>query len=737
VAGGLKRSGPRRRQVLAACLAASGLPRGATAEVVPTGWSLHSDAARYDIAVRDNGVVCHLYAPGMPAAAWPPPSDAPDDAMVALAPASRPPASQSPASQSPASQSIASQPMASQPIAWRLVSWHQPDAAGLVLGLRGATLPIEAEVAFALDAPTGLVRRSTRLRHDGTGPPLDIGATLAFLLVLHEPIERVLYLSGDWAAETQVQREHASDEPLSLESRSGQTGFGGQPYIALRAATATYVCQLFWSGNWRLQMLPNAGAVVLRGGLNPWGFRHRLRPGGELQLPDMVFGRVIGGVNQATQCLHFWRRARRPDPGQPIPVQFNSWYPYFGEPSAEAMLRLIPLARELGCEAFVVDAGWHRTDDDDSALDWELRTGDWRVSRSRFPNGLGEIGAACQAAGMRFGLWFEPEVIAPLSAVRREHPEWLHHINGEPPADDARAILNLGVPAAWQHAFDRVTRVLRFAGVGWMKWDFNGELGAGGWAPGLPDTLTDADPLVAHYLALYRLQDAIRAAFPELLLEMCASGGGRMDGAILSHAHVNWISDQPGPLRKLAIHFGSLLAHPPEVCNDWLVEWPPGNVPGYDAEPPGLEDRGDLLFRLHVAMLGSFGISARVDRWPDADHAIAAAQVALYKQRLRPIIRHGTQFLLTHSPPVDGAGNWAAVWYWRAEHSEGVLFVFRLAGSQPERRFALPGPAPGRSYRVSWQDGGTMLLIGAALLEGVTARIDTMFRSELCLVQAA
>ena len=103
-----------------------------------------------------------------------------------------------------------------------------------------------------------------------------------------------------------------------------------------------------------------------------------------------------------------------------------------------------------------------------------------------------------------------------------------------------------------------------------MKWDFNADLGAGGWAPGLPETLTEQDPLVAHYDGLYRLQDAIRRWFPDLILEMCASGGGRMDGELLSHAHVNWVSDQPGPLRKLAIHFGTQLAHPAVVCNDWL-----------------------------------------------------------------------------------------------------------------------------------------------------------------------
>jgi len=419
-------------------------------------------------------------------------------------------------------------------------------------------------------------------------------------------------------------------------------------------------------------------------------------------LPSVLFGRFDSDLNSATQRLHDYRRRHRPDPDQPIPVQFNSWYPYLGEPNAAAMLDMVPFAARLGCEAFVVDAGWFRTDEDDSDAPWTSRTGDWHTSRLRFPNGMREISARCRDEGMRFGLWFEPEVIGPLSAIRREHPEWLHQIDGEPPLANERAILNLGVPAARQHAFERVTRILSRVGVDWMKWDFNADLGAGGWAPGLPKALTDQDPLVAHYEGVYRLQDAIRRWFPDLVLEMCASGGGRMDGELLSHAHVNWVSDQPGPLHKLAIHFGTQLAHPAVVCNDWLIEWPPGKIAGYDDEDTlGLDERGDLPFRLRIAMLGSFGISAPIDRWPEADLVTAAEHIALYRNKLRSIIHHGDQYLLTPPPPADGNGAWAAIWYVTKDGSEGVLFAFRLASANASATFPLAGLLREKHYRVS------------------------------------
>ncbi len=704
----------RRRDFLAggataaAALASPAFSAGSGEAVAAQAWTLGAAPNRYVIRLQGAALTGDCHGPdadvGLP--------DAPADAAMVVVGPRR------------------------QPVTWSVATSHQPDPLTLRIALTAVEHPLIADIVFAIDAATGLLSRTTMLRHLGVGPAVDIIATLGFWYRIHQPVDRMVYLAGEWAHETQVQRGQG-DVPLVLESRAGKTGFEFQPYVALRAGATTWLCQVFWSGNWSLQVVPGDGGAVLSGGLNNWQFRHRLSPGGQLRLPTVLFGRFDGDLDAATRHLHDYRRARRPDPDRPIPVQFNSWYPYFGEPTSDAMLAFVPVAKRLGCEAFVVDAGWYRTDEGESAEGWRARTGDWRTSRMRFPNGLREVSAACREQGMRFGLWFEPEVIGSLSAIRREHPEWLHHLNGRPPAEDERGILNLGIPAARRHVFERITRILSTVGVDWMKWDFNEDLHAGGWAPGLPAVLTDQDPLVAHYEGLYRLQDAIRRWFPDLILEMCASGGGRMDGEILAHAHVNWISDQPGALRKLAIHFGSQLAHPAVECNDWLVEWPPGSIAGYDEEDAdGLDERGDLPFRLRVAMLGSFGISARADQWPEADFAIATAHIALYRKKLRAIIHHGDQYLLTRSPAVDGSGDWAAIWYVAKDGLHGVLFAFRLGGAEASRSFPLPGLVAGLRYRVSRFSGAVTETMADMLMAGMTVAVPGQFQSELCVVEA-
>lgn len=387
-------------------------------------------------------------------------------------------------------------------------------------------------------------------------------------------------------------------------------------------------------------------------------------------------------------------------------------------------------AADLGCEVFVLDAGWYTTEVEQAGERWWARAGDWIVNPHWFPNGIEELSDYCHLHGLDFGIWFEPEAVGASAVVRREHPEWLHAIGGRPTPPDQRAILNLGVPEARAFIRERILRVLRATRAEWMKWDFNTDLRQGGWVPGLPAELTHQDPLIAHYRGLYQLQREIRDAIPNLTLEMCAGGGGRFDPAIMANAHVNWMSDQTNPLMNLAIHFGSQLAHCAFECNDWLVEWPPHSPIGAQSDP-----RGDLAFRARVAMLGSFGISAPVERWTEEEKSIVRTHVAWYKQIIQPIVLNGDQYFLTEPPPLDGNGDWAAVWYAAKNGERGVLFAFRLAGVDAHCLLPLPGLNREARYRLRAPEGWTAEYAGAELADGLVVDLDDFFRSALIYVE--
>jgi alpha-galactosidase len=618
-------------------------------------------------------------------------------------------------------------------VSWSCYEWAQADPTTFAITLQGKEVPLRAELRFTVDEESGVLRRRTLLQHTGDGASIDISQAGGMTALLPADIREVVHLAGRWGAEAQVQRMMLPQTALLLESRSGKSGFEFSPYVALLSSQHTYFAQLCWSGNWQYYIRRQpSGRVVLAGGLNSWGFMHKLGAGDTLALPDMLLGCVAGGLDEATQRLHRYRRKGRGE--RLIPVQFNSWFPYQGEPTVEAMKRYAEAARDLGCEIFVLDAGWYTTEQENPGEGWWLRTGDWVVDRKLFPGGLEELSAHCREVGIDFGVWVEPEAIGPSAAIRRTHPEWLHAIGGRTTPAGERAILNLGVPQARMWIRDHILSLVQSTQARWLKWDFNTDLHQGGWADGLPEELTRQDPLVAHYQGLYLLQEELTEGHPDMILEMCSSGGGRFDAGILSHAQTYWISDQTHPLMKLAIHFGSQLAHPPEQCNDWLVEWPPHEGQHDPLRSPG-GDVGDLPFRIRVAMLGSFGISAPVERWSSEDIAVVKKHVAWYKEVVRPTMQSGRQYLLTEASPLDGNGDWAAIWYARPEGTGGMLFAFRLANGEPEQSFALPRLEANGDYRLRSPDGWSSVAKGEILAAGLAVQAESPFRSVLLSIE--
>lgn len=675
-------------------------------------WVLEWNAAQLHLHLADSLLVNDYFGPAQRSSAAPysspyrdPLFDTRTEAFIELAPGSR-------------------------PVAWELQNWTQPDENTFEIRLHGKNHPLTAALAFAADPHTGLMRRKTLLTHSGNGKALDIGSAVSFAATLPAEVQDVVYLTGAWSMETLTRRERIGNTPFLLESRAGKTGYEFAPYLAVTAPEYTCVFEIAWSGNWQMHLRRHAsGQVIVSGGLNDWGLRHTLRPGEALHLPDALLLCVPGDLNHATQQLHDYRRASRPQ--HRVPVHFNTWYRYFDKFTLDDLKQAADEAAALDCEAFVVDAGWFTGES--GSGHWYDTVGDWAVNRERFPSGIEELAEYVRAKGLDFGIWFEPESVSVGSWIHRHHPEWLHTLDGAtlPPYTPNRAIINLGIPAAREWIREKILSILRLTSAAWMKWDFNINLLQGGWTSGLPDDLTHRDPLIAHVNGVYQLQDEIRAAMPsDFTLEMCAGGGGRFDPAIMSHAHVTWLSDEVRALRHLAMRFGSHLAHPAVECNGWLVDWPP-----HYGAPDSIDTRGDLAFRTRAAMLGSFGISAPVSRWNGTEIALVRDHVRLYRDFIRPLIESGNQYLLTDAPPFDGNGDWAAVWHAAKDGSRGVLFAFRLAGSGSQRVFALPGLEAGARYRVHTFEGWESTYTGAELTAGLNVSAPDTFTSALVTVE--
>lgn len=611
---------------------------------------------------------------------------------------------------------------------WSLAGWETPEPDVILIRLQARQQPLTAVSEWRLDPETDVLSHSLTLRNDGGQNPVTVCEVSSLSICLPDT-RQLTYLSGQWVRETQA-IDVSGRTPLLLESRSGKTGFEFAPYLAVHGTGYTAVVTLAWSGNWFLHTLPVLNDTVhVSAGVNPWHLAHELPAGRDLRLPTATIAITDGDLNGATQLLHRHRRRRlsRRRYRRPVPVQFNSWYPYQTRPDITAMTALAEEAAELGCEVFVQDAGWYTNEGASPTESWWQRTGDWLTDLERFPKGVSELSSFVHERGMLFGIWFEPEAISRGSATYRDHPQWTHPTESAGPG---RAILDLGNRAALEWISDRLLRVLSDVDADWMKWDLNLNLVIEQQA----QQLNGPDPVVAHTLGVYALQERLLRNRPELFLEMCAGGGGRFDDAIMDQAATQWMSDQTQALPNLSIHFGSQLAHLPEECNDWLVDWPPHDS---TCGLTSVDARGDLDLRAHVAMLGSFGISAPVGRWSEADKRRCTQHVAWYKDNIRPLFAGCDQYLLTDQPGLDGAGGWGAVWYVADDGAAGHLTTVRLSEGPPSQGFPLHGLDSDRLYEVSTPDCVVGRYSGRELGEtGMDVLLEQPFTSQVFGVRA-
>ena len=370
-------------------------------------------------------------------------------------------------------------------------------------------------------------------------------------------------------------------------------------------------------------------------------------------------------------------------------------------------------AAQLGIEAFVLDSGWY------NKKDWSRELGDYQVNREKFPNGLEELSRYVRAKGMKFGLWVEIENAGAGSRLAQEHPDWFLAYNGAPILKDQRHQLNFARAEVRQWATATVERLIRDYNLGWLKIDYNIDVGYRFDPPGGPRT---ADVLYDHVRAYYGWLDELRAAHPGLLVENCSSGALRFDLGIIAHAHTTWLSDVVNPFPSAQLGYGCTVEFAPEICNHWMVgDDDQGHVD--PAKPPGW---WDFLFR--IPMNGQFGISSRVMDWGPEARARAAANIALYK-RLREVIAGADVYHLTPQPAHNDPRGWMAIQYVAPDSRRSVLIAYRLGDSSAGQTFKLRGLTEKR-YRVT-VDGRPQGSYPASELagQGLPLKLDAEWRA--------
>ena len=563
------------------------------------------------------------------------------------------------------------------------VEWVAPGSA-LVLHLADPVAQITLRLAITLDPASDVLTLQSTLTNTGTDV-LDVQWLAAGTLPLPGRCDSVRSFAGQHMHEFMAMTDPLTRSLWRRENRRGRTTQDCFPGAVVTTPGATgdaglvYGAHLAWSGNSQQTIEWLADAQY------QWQFGEwlapgevRLAPGAQLQSPQLLASCSTQGLDGLAANFHAALRQRITWPGgamRPRPVHLNTWEGFYFDLEPTKVMELADAAAAVGVERFVVDDGWfHGRHHDRAAL------GDWWPDAGKFPDGLGPLVAHVNRLGMEFGLWVEPEMVNPDSNLFRTRPDWALQLQGRPLITARnQLVLDIARPAASDYLFDKISALLAAHPIGYLKWDLNRDLTTAGLADGTAGYR-------AQVQAAYALMARLRAAHPQVEIESCSGGGGRIDFGVLQHCHRVWASDCIDALSRVDIQRGFLQFFPPEIMGAHV-----GTAP---AHTTGRTQ--SLGFAAAVALPGHFGMEFDLRQLGSAARDELAHWVALYKQ-LRGRLHSGRVW--------RGEAGDGLVWqaHGDADAADLLLFVYRTVPTNhrymPTLR--LPMLDRGATYRVT------------------------------------
>ena len=472
----------------------------------------------------------------------------------------------------------------------------------------------------------GTLHATAMLRNIGESRYLLTDLTIT--LPIAESAAQLLTFSGRWAREAQLHRRDFFDGAWTAENRTGRTSHEHLPLIFATERFAdewngqVWGAHLAWSGNSVLlaEVLPDGRKYLQLGELLHAG-ELCLEPGESYATPEVIGVWSGDGLNSATHSLHRNVRSRSHHPTvlRPRKVMLNTWEAVYFDHDLTRLCALADAAANVGVERFVLDDGWFGSRRNDKS-----GLGDWFVSPDVYPNGLAPLISHVHKLGMDFGIWLEPEMVNPDSDLFRAHPEWVLMSPGyEPVLARNQLVLNLAHPDAYAHIYRQLDALLSENDIAYVKWDMNRAHVHATGSDGAAGTHNQTR-------AVYQLIDQLRAAHPNVEIESCASGGGRIDHEILRRTERVWTSDCNDALERQIIQRGTSMLVPLEVM-------------GAHIGPPTAHTTGrrqSLSFRGATAMFGHMGIEWNLLTLRDDQQIQLRHIIDLYKQH-RELLHSG------------------------------------------------------------------------------------------------
>ena len=589
----------------------------------------------------------------------------------------------------------------------------EEDCESIEILCEDAFTGLQAALLYTVFEQADVITRSVRIINKGK-EAFYLTKVISASIDMDNREFEAISLHGSWARERQIQTVPVSHAKLSVESTRGESSHQDHPFLALKTKGTdqehgeVYAMHFVYSGNFKaLVQNDQFDQVRMMMGIHPEDFKWKLMPGEEFQAPEVVMVYSHEGLGRMSRIFHdFYREhlIRSPYKNKKRPILINNWEATYFEFNTEKLIAIAKQASKLGIEMLVMDDGWFGNRfDDNRAL------GDWIVNEEKLPGGLKYLVDEVNKLGMKFGIWFEPEMISPESELYKEHPDWAIAIKGRTATRSRNQyVLDLSRRDVLEHTYESVAKILRSANIEYVKWDMNRQLTDLGSACLPVDQMGE---LYHRYvLAVYELQERLMKEFPYLLLENCSGGGARFDPGMLYYSPQIWCSDDTDAIERLKIQEGTALIYPLSAMGAHVSDCPNHTV----GRVTPFETRG------YVALAGTFGYELDVTKIPEKDRKMIPEQVAMY-HKYNDLVREGDYYRIASYRENHYFDCYGVV---KKDKTE-ALFTFVQVLNRPNyhsRRILLQGLDPEKNYRIEGEEGvytGDVLMKAGYLVQNL------------------
>lgn len=557
-----------------------------------------------------------------------------------------------------------------------------------VIRLKDDVYPVNVTLHYVTYGKENVIKTWSEIVH-AEKKPVRISRYASAMLYFSSPAYFLTEFSGDWAKEVQQSSQQLRFGKKLIDTKLGsRAAMHAYPFFQLGLGNEVQENQgdvllgtIGWTGNFRFTFeVDNAGNLRVVPGINPYASHYELAPGEVFVTPEFIFTLSDRGTGKGSRNLHAWARNYQLKDGKGDRLTLlNNWENTSFRFDQQVLSDLMKEAKHLGVDMFLLDDGWfgnkHPRNNDRAGL------GDWEAMSTKLPGGIPALVKAAEEAGVKFGIWIEPEMVNPKSELFEKHPEWaICQPNRETYYYRHQLVLDLSNPAVQDYVFGVVDRIMtENPQVAFFKWDCNSPI-TNIYSPYLKEKQSQL--YIDHVRGVYNVFRRVKAKYPDVPMMLCSGGGARCDYEALKYFTEFWCSDNTDPVERLYIQWGFSQFFPAKSMCAHVTSW---------------NKNTSVKFRTDVASMCKLGFDLGLKELSADELAYCQQAVANFK-RLKPVVLDGDQYRLVS--PYES--NHTSVMYVGADKNKAVVYAYDIYPRFQEKLFPvkLQGLDPVKTYRV-------------------------------------